>query len=73
MANSKLIGWIVMWFGLALGLALGFFIAYMVHVQWHFFGATFVTLKGIVGVWVLIPAIVGFCGFYLGAVIGDRI
>lgn len=73
MVKKKLKGWIITWTGFAIGFVIGLFIAYMVHIQWHFFGANFVDLKNIIFLWVGCPFLIGFWGLYLGAIIGERI
>lgn len=43
------ITWVVFSFGLS----------YLIHFELHFFGATFITLKDIIGLWVGFPMFTG--------------
>lgn len=54
--------------GILLFIGIGFGFPYLVQFKWHFFGATFVTMKDIGGLWissVLIGVAVDFVMFVL--------
>lgn len=56
-----------------LGSIVGLILAYMVHVKWHFFGATFIQLRTIICLWSMLPAVLCVCGCFIGAYFVDRL
>ena len=67
------IGQIIMIVGFVLGFTAGLVLAYMIHVKWHFLGATFVQLQTVVALWSLSPLTISMLGGYIGALLGEKI